>query len=236
MKRSILALSAAALIIGGCTFFGFSNGVAAEVSETQAPQQEQVAPTDGFAIYEIDDEVFERIKGKSYPEGCTVPLEDLRYLTIRHFTPKGEEAAGELICNKSIAQDLLEIFQELYDNQYPIEKMVLIDEYNADDESSMRDNNSSCFCYRTIAGQKKISKHGYGIAIDINPLYNPYVKVRDDGSKFIQPSTAGEYADRNKDYPMKIDRNDLAYKVFTKHGFEWGGDWTSLKDYQHFEK
>ncbi|MGN0903076.1 MAG: M15 family metallopeptidase, partial [Succinivibrio sp.] len=115
-----------------------------------------------------------------------------------------------------------------------IEKVRLVDEYNADDELSMRDNNSSSFNFRFISHTKKVSKHGLGLAVDINTLYNPYVKeVR--GKLVIEPSTATLYTDRSLDFPYKIDESDLAYKLFTEYGFEWGGHWKSCKDYQHFE-
>ena len=81
---------------------------------------------------------------------------------------------------------------------------------------------------------KAKSKHGLGFAVDINTLYNPYTKEV-NGKRILEPATAGEYVDRNKDFPYKIDHSDLCYKLFTEHGFEWGGDWKSAKDYQHFE-
>ena len=141
----------------------------------------------------------------------------------------------ELICNEAIAQDLLEIFRELYKAKYKIERISLIDNYGADDTRSMEANNTSCFSFRFMTGSTtRISKHGMGLAIDINPLYNPYVK----GNK-IDPPSGARYAknrDKRKDIPMKIDRNDLCYKLFIKHGFKWGGAWKSSKDYQHFEK
>ncbi len=99
----------------------------------------------------------------------------------------------------------------------------------------MADNNTSCFNYRTVSGKSKLSNHSYGCAIDINPLYNPYVRTR-DGKVLVSPQNAGEYADRSADFPYKIDREDLCYRLFTEHGFEWGGAWNSSKDYQHFEK
>ena len=188
-----------------------------------------------FYAKEIDDVIFSRIKGKSYKDNCTVPLSELRYLHVLHVGFDGETHEGEIICNVSIADDLLDIFKKLYDAKYQIEKIRLVDEYNADDESSMRDNNSSCFNFRFISHTTKVSKHGRGVAIDINTLYNPCVKVV-DGQYFIEPATAGDYIDRTKDFPHKIDENDLCYKLFTEHGFEWGGHWKSLKDYQHFEK
>ncbi|MBQ3396258.1 MAG: M15 family metallopeptidase, partial [Synergistaceae bacterium] len=130
--------------------------------------------------------------------------------------------------------DVLDILMKLYEANYPIEKIRLVDEYDADDETSMRDNNSSSFNFRFITHTTKISKHGLGLAVDINTLYNPYVKVTKDKT-ILEPATAGVYVDRTKDFTYKIDGNDLCYKLFIEHGFEWGGNWKSVKDYQHFE-
>ena len=183
----------------------------------------------GFYISKIDD-IFARIKGKSYKDDCTLPRDDLRYVHVLHKDFNGATQEGELICNAYIAADLTDIFMKLYNAGYQIEKIRLVDEYDADDERSMRDNNSSCFNFRFISHTKKISKHGLGLAVDINTLYNPYT-----GKKILEPATAGAYVDRSKNFPHKIDENDLCYKLFTEHGFEWGGSWTRAKDYQHFE-
>ena len=191
---------------------------------------------DFYAVeFTEESEIFSRIKGLSYKDDCTIPLSDLRYLHVLHVGFDGGVHEGEIICNQQIAQDLLEIFEALYNAQYPIEKIKLVDEYGADDESSMADNNSSCFNFRFISHSTKISNHGYGMAIDINPLYNPYVKTV-NGKLNIEPANSVAYVDRTLDFPYKIDENDLAYQLFIAHGFEWGGSWKSSKDYQHFEK
>ena len=106
---------------------------------------------------------------------------------------------GELVVNKDIADDVLEIFKELYESGYQIEKVRLVDEYDADDEASMSDNNSSAFNFRFISHTTKISKHGMGMAVDINTLYNPYVKTV-DGEQSIEPANAADYVDRSKDF------------------------------------
>ena len=188
----------------------------------------------GFYVTKIDDEIFARIQGKSFKDDCTLPREDLRYLHVLHKDLDGNTHEGEMICNAYIAKDVIEIFKALYDADYPIEKIRLVDEYNADDELSMRDNNSSSFNFRFISHTTKISKHGLGLAVDINTLYNPYTKVV-NGKRILEPATAGEYVDRTKNFPYKIDENDLCYKLFIAKGFEWGGSWKSAKDYQHFE-
>lgn len=197
--------------------------------------QETLSEQDAFYVSEIPDDVFERMQGKSYKADCRVPREELRYVHILHTRFDGETKEGELVVNRAIADDVLDIFEKLYEASYPIEKVRLVDEYDADDEASMSDNNSSSFNYRCISHTNKISKHGLGMAVDINTLYNPYVKTV-DGELTIEPAGAGDYVDRNADFPYKIDHDDLCYQLFTEHGFTWGGDWTSCKDYQHFEK
>lgn len=186
-----------------------------------------------FFISKIDDEIFSRIKGKSFKSDCTLPIEDLRYLRVLHKNLNGETCAGELICNTYIAAALIDIFQKLYAANYAIEKIRLIDEYDASDEFSMRDNNSSCFNFRFVSHTRRISKHGLGLAVDINPLYNPYIKFV-DGKRSLEPANSEPYLDRTKDFPYKIDEQDLCYKLFMAHGFEWGGGWDEEKDWQHF--
>lgn len=193
------------------------------------------AEANAFRARPIDDALFARIDGLSYKKGCKVPLEELRYLHVLHVGFDGEVHEGELICNRAIADDLLEIFRVLYEARYPIERMVLIDAYDADDTRSMEANNSSGFNYREIRNTGKLSNHSFGYAVDINPLRNPCVIVR-DGRTTVDPEAGRPYADRTQEFVGKIDHEDLCYKEFRKHGFIWGGDWKSLKDYQHFEK
>lgn len=190
---------------------------------------------EAFYISKIPDNIFEKMQGKSYKADCTVPREDLRYLHVLHMGFDGQTKEGELVVNKAIAEDVLAIFRQLYEAEYPIEKVRLVDEYDADDEASMSDNNSSAFNFRFISHTTKISKHGLGMAVDINTLYNPYVKTV-NGKLSIEPANAKAYVDRSGDFPHKIDHDDLCYKLFTRYGFIWGGDWTHSKDYQHFEK
>lgn len=186
---------------------------------------------DFFYAVEIPDAVFARMEGVSFGADCTTRRSDLRYVRLLHTGFDGETHVGELVVNKEITSDVLEIFEELYKNEYPIEKILLVDEYDGDDEASMADNNTSCFNFRTVSGSATVSRHGLGMALDINPLYNPY--VTDHG---IEPANAGDYTDRSKDTPYKIDSNDLCYRLFEEHGFAWGGWWNRVKDYQHFEK
>ena len=190
-----------------------------------------------FRSFPISDALFKRMQGKSYKTNCTMPRSSLRYLRVLHRNVEGKTQLGEMVCNQSIAADLLSIFRQLYQQGYKIERMVLIDDYDADDEISMRANNTSCFNFRLVSGTTKLSKHSQGLAIDVNPLYNPYLHLNNGK---VEPATGKPYAHnranlRNIPVPI-IDTNDLCYRLFIQHGFRWGGAWRTVKDYQHFEK
>lgn len=189
-----------------------------------------------FGAHEIPDSVFARMQGRSYPKDCKVARSELRYLVLPHYDGHGHVRIGEMVCNRAIAADLVAVFRQLYIDRYPIERMVLIDEYGGDDEASMRANNTTCFNYRTVAGSRRLSRHALGMAVDINPLYNPYVRTV-GGRTVVTPQGAEPYADRSRtDIPYKISLTDRAYKLFRARGFKWGGSWRTRKDYQHFQK
>ena len=211
---------------------------------------QRITLSEGFYYEPLSDKLQRYITGVSYPasvdnsgdtsetlsKSAEIGYDDLRYVHIYHYDFEGNPAEGELICNKAIAQDLVEIFYELYCNEYQLEKVLLIDEYNGEDTASMEDNNTSCFNYRPVEGTSSLSKHALGLAIDINPFYNPYITYNRDGSENVSPASAAVYADRSASFPYKIDENDLCYQLFKEHGFTWGGHWNSCKDYQHFQK
>ena len=184
-----------------------------------------------FEAVPIPPEIEARMRGVSYPAGAQIKLDDLRYLRVSYMDFDGCPQVGELVCNKAVAGDLTEIFRALYEASYPIRSIRLIDDFGGDDEASMAADNTSCFNYRTKTGMRALSKHALGLAVDVNPLENPYVR-----QSRVRPAGASSFADRTRDFPHKIDKNDLCYKLFRAHGFVWGGTWRSVQDYQHFEK
>ena len=188
-----------------------------------------------FTMSPISATLRKTMEGVSYKSDKWVDWEALRYLQVLHRDADGNAIIGELVCNALIANDLIEIFKTLFTTGYPIEKMRLIEHYGGDDEASMRDNNTSCFNQRQITPGGRISKHSYGLAIDINPRYNPYYKLK-FGKTIVKPEASTDYLDRSTDFPYKITKGDPCYRLFKQHGFRWGGDWLSGKDFQHFEK
>lgn len=188
-----------------------------------------------FKVQPINDDLNALMKANSSKNGF-FPMEDLRYLQVLHRDIDGNAIVGEMVCARTVAGDLIEIFKELFKASYPIERMRLVDYYGGDDEASMQDNNCSCFNSRPITAGGRASMHSYGLAVDINPKYNPYYKVKESGSVIVRPIGSEEYLDRTNQFPYKITKGDLCYRLFRQHGFQWGGDWGNSKDYQHFEK
>ena len=227
---------AATFVCGGLLFLACANNdnSAPDTSALDLWQAGKTVTTETVTAYGGIDK-WQRMQGKTFKENPYIGRDDLRHIRALHWDYDNQMHVGEMVCNKQIAERVVNILRQLFDAKYPIERMLLPDVYDADDETQMRDNNSSCFCYRAIAGSTKLSKHARGLAIDINTLYNPYYRDFDDGTRFIQPATAEAYCDRSWDFPYKIDHEDLCFRLFTEAGFEWGGDWTTRKDYQHFE-
>lgn len=209
-----------------------------ELDAYLAQQERDLNPETAFYQEPLSDELKDYITGASYPDlpadQLAISYDDLVYLHLLHYDFEGNVQEGEMICNVKIADDLLEIFRALYDAQYEIDKIRLIDEYGADDDLSCADNNTSCFNYRVVAGSTHLSNHAYGMAIDINPFQNPYITYP-GGVERISPVGSEPYADRNSGLEHMILRGDLCYQLFTEHGFFWGGNYKSMKDYQHFE-
>ena len=173
------------------------------------------------------------IRGNSWRAGCPVPLSQLRYLTMTYRGFDGRDHQGEMIVNKSVAHEVTQIFAKLYSAKYPIKKMRLVSDYHASDFQSIEADNTSAFNCRPVTGGKKWSNHSYGKAIDINPIENPYISR----SGRISHQKSLKFRKRSHSITKAtILKGDLIVKLFKARGWRWGGDWRSIKDYQHFDK
>lgn len=197
------------------------------------------------------DEVYKRINGKSYQKNDDISLSDLTYIKMLHYNYSGNIVVGEMIVNKVILDEVREVFSSLFVLKYQINSMRLIDDFWVgdaieSDRNSIYHNNSSCFCYRRIPKQTNLSKHALGLAIDINPLDNPYTPRNKDGS--FDDSLLTDYEkdllidreEKAKDNPHIITLDDTICKVFSSIGYECGGIWPMQSDkascdWQHFE-
>lgn len=180
----------------------------------------------------VPKKIAQKMKKYSWREGCPVSLDDLSYLKLAHWGLDGKVHIGELIVHRNVALEIFSIFEKIFQEKFPIERMELVDEYKGSDDLSMAANNTSAFNCRSVTGKPGVfSKHSFGRAIDINTRINPYVK-----GDLVEPKSGRAFLDRSAPKPGMIFENGAVVKSFTEHGWEWGGNWTSLKDYQHFEK
>ena len=203
-------------------------------SPTPSPLQEPspTQPVFEAAIATIDRPTRARMS-YSWRDGCPVPIEDLRLLTMSFWGYDKSVHTGEMVVHADVSRDVVRVFRRLFDARFPIRRMRLVDEYEADDDRSMAANNTSGFNCRWRAGSPGVwSEHAYGRAIDVNPLVNPY--VASDG--FVDPPSGRPYVDRSRHDTGMIHTGDVVVRAFASIGWEWGGDWTSIKDYQHFSE
>ncbi len=179
-----------------------------------------------FTIDEVSDDVAERSTWRSR---CPVGLEDLRYITLSHWGFDGGVHTGELIVHAEVAVDMVTVFRKLYDVRYPIEEMRVVGFELTDSEPTGDQNITTSFVCRSSTVGSHWSEHAFGLAIDINPFQNPYIKGR-----LLIPQLAEAYLDRERDAPGIITGTDQVVEAFDEIGWGWGGNWTSALDYMHF--
>lgn len=189
-------------------------------------------PTYQAQILEIPDDVWSQMQGVSWKPGCPVGgRADLRLIRLNHFTPDGQVQQGELVVAARVAEAVRDVFGDLYAARFPIQEISRVDKYGGNDGASMRANNTSGLNCRTIAGSSRWSQHSYGLAIDLNPLWNPWVR----GAK-VDPKEGKPWADRSNIRPGMTVAGGPAVTAFAARGWRWGGAWKSTKDYQHFSE
>lgn len=167
----------------------------------------------------------EAIAGSKAPKKI---LDELTIIDVEYFGFDGKLHVGQLVLRKDRVDDIRRAFKIMREEKFPIKKCVPIVKYNWDDNASMADNNTSMFNFRTIAGTNRLSNHAYGVAIDINPFQNPAVY------KSGKVSPKGASYDINAPGTLLPDSKVTKYLI--SRGWRWGGDWHSLKDWQHFDK
>jgi poly-gamma-glutamate synthesis protein (capsule biosynthesis protein) len=165
----------------------------------------------------------------SWRPGCPVTVEGLRAVEVTHWGYDGAAHQGTLIVASEVAEDMIEIMGALFAARFPIERMEPIDVFEGDDDLSMAANNTSAFNCRPVTGGSRWSEHSYGIAIDVNPLINPYVT-----GDVVLPREGAAYADRTTEALGMIHADDVVVAAFADRGWQWGGYWSSPTDYQHF--
>jgi hypothetical protein len=179
-------------------------------------------------ISPIPEDVLAR---SSWHDECPVTVDGLSYLTMTHWGFDGEVHTGEMIVNASVAEDITWVFEQLFDARFPIEQMRVIDAFEIDLPPTGDWNDTTSFVCRDAVGSGSWSQHAYGLAIDVNPFHNPYLK--DD---LVLPELASYYLDRGLGQSGMITDGDVVFQAFAEIGWPWGGNWNTLKDWMHFSQ
>lgn len=167
--------------------------------------------------------------GGSHRAGCPVAVADLRLVQVTFLGFDGRPALGELVVHRTVAAPVVAVFRTLYAARFPVQRMVTVEQYGADDDRSMAANNTSAYNCRTTTSGSGFSEHAYGTALDINPVQNPYVR-----GTVVEPAAGRAYLDRGDVRTDMVVAGDVVVRAFAAAGWEWGGDFRTLKDYQHF--
>lgn len=188
-------------------------------------------PGTGFAARVATPAPARVIRRSTWNPRCPVTAEELSWVRLTFVGFDGRRHTGELLTNRSVAADLVAVFRRLYAARYPIEEMRVsrADELTAPPTGD--GNNTGSFACRTTRGATSYSQHAYGLAVDVNPFQNPYVK-----GDVVLPELASSYLQRRRVRPGMIEPNGPVVRAFASIGWEWGGTWRTLKDYQHFSQ
>ncbi len=169
------------------------------------------------------------IARSTWTEECPVTRDELAYINISHYGFDGEFHTGEMIVNAAVAEDVVGVFEKLHAARFPIEQLKVTTQEELDAPPTGDGNGSGAYGCRPAVGSDGWSMHAYGLAIDINPFHNPYVN-----GELILPELAMSYLDRERVLPGMVFAGDVVVEAFSEIGWEWGGDWNSLKDWMHF--
>jgi hypothetical protein len=179
------------------------------------------------------------MRGTTWTAGCPVPLEDLRLLHFNYVGFDGVIKRGPMVVNASVAQDVLWVFGQLFEARFPIKRVGLAREFHPERFeahrriSSNRSVTASFNCRPVVTAlgpATDFSQHAYGLAIDVNPLQNPYVTT----GGFVRNRMAERYLVRSRHLEGMIHESDVVVRSFAAIGWEWGGNWSGDKDYMHF--
>jgi len=213
MPRTV-RIAAAAVLVMACA-------AAPAVAGTQPPYR--------ATVDRLDAATRRAMTGVSWHRGCPVPLRELRVLHVTIWGFDRVAHRGEVVVHRRWATELAHVFRRIYRARFPIRRMRPVDRYGADDQRSMRADNTSAFNCRFVAGTTRWSQHAYGRAIDLDPVENPYVS-----GDHVSPRAGRRFADRSLDRRGMVHRRDVVWRAFRRIGWGWGGSWSGVRDYQHF--
>jgi hypothetical protein len=210
--------------------FGQAQPTPEELVDRRLPPPEHLPPpaSDDFeaTIVPVSDDVLER---STWSSSCPVGRDELRYVTVAFRGFDDRSHTGELLVHHSAAEELVDVFEALYEARFPIEEMRIVTPEELDAPPTGDGNNTTAFVCRPGVGGATWSEHAFGLAVDVNPFHNPYVR-----GDLVLPELAGAYLDRDDHRPGMIQPGDVVTESFASIGWGWGGTWRSSTDWMHF--
>lgn len=202
-----------------------------EPSPSPAPVAEPTLAPEGFTwtATELPEDLRSAMFGTSWREGCPTPMADLRLLSVRHRDFDGGVGEGRLVVHRDAVESVRRAFEAAFDEGFPIRSVVPVSAFDGSDDASMAADNTSAFNCRPIKGTMAWSEHATGMAIDVNPRENPWVR----GEK-VDPPEGRAFLERDGAVPGVLTEDSAMVLSFRESGWGWGGRWSSRKDYQHF--
>ena len=212
--------------------FGVATGTPPELVDRRFATIDTLPPPpDGVFESRIDALEGEPLGRSTWREGCPVDPSELRYLTVSFRGFDGLAHTGELIVAASVADDIVEVFHHAWEAGFPFEEMRVVTPADLDAAPTGDGNNTGSYVCRPVTGGTRFSEHAYGLAIDVNAFHNPYVR-----NDLVLPELALSYIDRSELRPGMLGPGDPVVSAFADIGWQWGGNWSSLKDWQHFSR
>jgi hypothetical protein len=188
------------------------------------------APPFHASVSPIAPELRAYMTGRSWRPGCPVGFSELRLVSARYVGFDGRVRTGRLVVHHTAARPIVRVLTRLYDRRFPIRRLRLVDDYGGSDFRSIEADNTSAFNCRPVKGTTRWSLHAYGLAIDVNPIENPYVTA----SGRVAHAAGRPYVDRTRIRPGMAYAGGVLVESFRLIGWGWGGTWTGARDYQHF--
>lgn len=188
----------------------------------------------GRIVRPLPADLLAAMRGETWESGCPVPLRDLALLRFNYWRFDGDVDRGPMVVNRTVARDVLGVFEKLFESRFPIRRVALAKRFRPNADPDSRGSVTASFNCRPVVTPdgpgNTFSQHSYGLAVDVNSLQNPYVRA--DG--YVQDRFARPYVDRSQDLPGMIHDGDVVVQAFADIGWAWGGRWSSGKDYMHF--
>jgi len=193
------------------------------------PDTVAALPGRGFAARIVTPPPDRAIGRSSWAPRCPVAREQLAWLRLTFWGFDDRRHTGELLVDATVADDVVGVFEALYRARFPMEQVVVVGPYEPGGPTTGDGNGTGAFVCRPVAGGSSYSEHAYGLAVDVNTFQNPYLR---DG--VVLPELASAYLNRAWTRAGMITPAGPVVRAFAAIGWDWGGDWRTLKDYQHF--